>query len=125
MFPSELNDLNKECQGNLDEEECDLEAITTRNSLQVSLAQQIIIAEEATIMEECDFNAMWEMDDACLNTGTHDIPTSVMDEVYLDRIVKCAEEGNCPVEEISDMIRGTYYYDLCRFYWMSKINHHY
>ena len=59
-------------------------------------------------MEECDFNAMWDMDDACLNTGMHDIPTSVMSEEDLDRIVKCAEEGYCPVEEISDMIRGMY-----------------
>ena len=59
-------------------------------------------------MEECDFNAMWDMDDACLNTGMHDIPTSVMSEEDLDRIVLCADEGNCPVEDIADMIEGKY-----------------
>ena len=108
LFP-ELELLNAGCEGTTTHEECHLDAVADRNGFKVTLAHKIIM-EDAVISEECDFAAMWEMDDAyeaCLH-DMHGIPTAAINEASLDRIVQCAEDGECPLGEIADMIDGMY-----------------
>lgn len=94
--------------------------MAARNVLKVALASKIILEEavattssgssshEQTIDEECDpFASMLDMNDECLNNDVHGIPTaSTTNDANLDRIVQCAEHGDCPVGEITDMIEG-------------------
>lgn len=57
--------------------------------------------------EECDFDAMLDMHDECMTHRAmpHSIPTAAMHETgMLERTVHCAEEGDCPVEEMTELI---------------------
>jgi hypothetical protein len=87
--------------------ECNLDAVAARNVLKVALAAKI--AAEDT-MQECNvvvdpndpYSAMHEMQDECVDP-LHPMPTAT-GSGQLDRIVQCAQEGGCPVGEISDLI---------------------
>ena len=97
--------------------ECNLDAVAARNVLKVALASKVAV-EEA--MLECQTNAaavdsddpyaaMHEMNDECLSENLpHQIPTASQQLSSLDRIVECAEAGDCPVGEMDDMIEGAY-----------------
>lgn len=61
--------------------------------------------------EECDFDAMLDMHDECMTHRDmpHTIPTAAMQETgKLERIVQCAEDGDCPVGEMTELIDGTW-----------------
>lgn len=88
--------------------ECSLDAVAARNVLKVALASKIVLEEAlaertAAIAEECDYEAMSEMNDECLSS-MRGIPTAAMTDSKLGRIIDCAESGECTLEEIADMI---------------------
>mmetsp|Transcript_16849 Transcript_16849/g.27976 ORF Transcript_16849/g.27976 Transcript_16849/m.27976 type:complete len:243 (+) Transcript_16849:92-820(+) len=98
----ELEKLNAECKGTTSGE-CNLDAVAARNVLKVALASKVLVEQVMHVDEECDFAAMSEMHDECLN-DMHAIPTAAMKESNLERIVQCSEAGDCPVGEMAEMI---------------------
>ncbi len=122
MLCVELENLNAECEGT-HSRECNLDAVAARNVLKVALASKVVVkegisvcdggvaartAEYAVYDDECDFEAMLDMHDECMSHRDmpHGIPTAALQESKLERIVQCAEDGECPVGEMTDMIDG-------------------
>ena len=103
-----MEELNAECEGALSRE-CNLDAVAARNVLKVALASKVMIEEALHEEEECEdpFEELRNMDD-CVNNDMHGIPTAALKEAKLDRIVQCAEHGECPVGEIAEMIDGAW-----------------
>lgn len=110
----ELDRLNLECTGVSKRQECSVEAFDARKTLKVALATNVAV-EEA--MEECDVDfhsddPYWEMNlmhDECLNSKMimHQIPTATLSSSHedgLEHIVDCAENGQCEVQEMMQMI---------------------
>ena len=89
--------------------ECNLDAVAARNVLKVALASKVMLEQLMRDGEECEYDpyaAMRDMDDLCVNNDMHGIPTAALKESSLDRIVQCAEHGECPVGEMAEMIDG-------------------
>ena len=98
--------------------ECNLDAVAARNVLKVALASKVMLEEAVNEEEECEydpFSALKEMDDACLNDSAHlhAIPTDAVEASHMDRIIQCAEDGNCPIYELTDMIEGKRKLHVC------------
>jgi hypothetical protein len=112
---TELERLNAECEGTMSRE-CNLDAVAARNVLKVALASRAILMDgvkpsagrNAADDDECDFDAMLDMHDECMTHQDmpHGIPTAAMEESKLERIVRCAEDGDCPVGEMTEMVEG-------------------
>lgn len=120
LMIEELERLNAEClDATGSSRECNLDAVAARNVLKVALASKVILQQKVQDTE-CDFQTLMNpyselhhLDDECFNhQQLHSIPTSTSADdrkvIHLDRMVECAEAGDCPVGEIVDMIDGKY-----------------
>lgn len=96
----ELEELNMECEGTLSRE-CSLDAVAARNVLKVALASKAAV-EDAL---ECASSSTEEDEEDCLPYEMHQIPTATTG-TELEHIVECAEQGQCDVEEMTQMIEG-------------------
>jgi hypothetical protein len=108
---SELEQLNEECEETEEfqlSRKCNLQAVQARNILKVALASKVMLEHHLYNEDECDFNAMYEMDDLCYDRVMHGIPTVSMQDSSLDRLIQCAEYGECPIDEMTEMMEGTW-----------------
>ena len=102
---TELERLNSDCSGTLSRE-CNLDAVAARNVLKVALASKIATEaalDECNVLTDNPFSEMHQMNDECVDE-MHQVPTETTARSRLDRIVQCAENGVCDVEEMTLMI---------------------
>jgi hypothetical protein len=119
MMIEELEQLNAAClDATGSSRECLLDTVAARNVLKVALASKVILQQRNQRQDaECDLQALMNpyaelhnLNDECFDQYMHTIPTSTTNDrtkaIHLDRIVECAEAGDCPVGEIANMIDG-------------------
>ncbi|CAB9518350.1 expressed unknown protein [Seminavis robusta] len=105
----ELERLNEECTSETSgSRECQLDTVAARNVLKVALASKVMMEDvmrfQETSEQEDPYASMMDMEDEYHDSTMQEIPTAALQEADLDRIVQCAEDGECDVGEMTDMI---------------------